>query len=177
MVLTHVADKESEYYNSMDYATHYFPLTEGAFTRAKMQEMNENAGYTIAGYYVQIGQQLRIVPRTVDPVALYYIAKPDLILNDLEIADLPDYYAELPGIAIEVIIYKLAWEYFASAMGGDTAKAQMMQQEYYRLKAEMDKLYKGRGGQDMSAPMLRERIPVRAAQRGKYFGSLELGEP
>jgi hypothetical protein len=177
MVLTHIADSEREYYNSMDYATHYFPLTEGAFTRSKMQEVNQSAGYTIAGYYVQLSQQLRIVPRTTDPIAVYYVAKPDLIPNDLEITDLPNHYVELPGIAIEVIVYKLAWEYFISAMGGDSVKAKAMQQEYYRSKDVMDKLFKGRGGQDMSAPMLRERIPVRAAQRGKYFGSLELGEP
>lgn len=177
MVLNHLADSESAYYNSMDYATHYFPLTEGAFTRSKMQELNGNAGYTIAGYYVQLGQQLRIVPRTTDPIAVYYIAKPDLIPNDLEIADLPNYYVELPGIAIEVVIYKLAWEYFISAMGGDTGKAKAMQQEYYRSKDVMDKLFKGRAGQDMSAPQLREQLPVRAAQRGKYFGSLTLGEP
>jgi hypothetical protein len=176
MILTHLSDSETAYYNPMDYATHYFPLTEGGFTRAKMDELEGTAGYTIAGYYVQIGQQLRVVPRTIDPIAVYYVAKPDLIPNDLKITDLPNYYVELPGIAVEVIIYKLAWEYFCSAMGGDTQKAKDFQQEYYRAKDQMEKLYKGRGGQDMSAPMLRERIPVRATNLRKYFGGLELPE-
>jgi len=175
--LTANTDNESLMYNRMDYANHYFSVTETPFTRAKMhQTLYGKDAFDGAGYYIQNGQQLRIIPPTSDPVAVMCRAMPDKLDPTMAITDFDQTYIEVPGISTRILVSKmLYWHNITSS--GSSQNALLFKADYMEALEELKKRFIGRGSQNRDNAQQTQRMPSRETVRHKAFGSLQLGEP
>ena len=158
-VETSLADVESYQYSRLDDAYHYFPITESRFTQLKYLE-TQGYNFNGAGFYIQSGQQLRLVPRPVDMksavIALMYDAKADSIDESTPMSAFPTTYVELPSPAVKAIIYAILSDVLASPRGGGNMdQAMYFTSKYERELRKLDNLYSGRGKQSHDAPALK----------------------
>jgi hypothetical protein len=173
---TNLGDAEYLNYSRYDDAYHYFPITETRFTQLKYLE-TEGYDFRGAGFYIQFGQQLRLVPRPSDlnsfVMALVYEAKPDNVPLTLGIAEFAHTYVEIPNEAVEVIQDMIIASIYASSRGGGN----MEQAVYFKSEAEralikLENLYGGRQRQSHDAPSLKNALDPYRNTRHFGFGHI-----
>ena len=157
-VLTAVGDSDWFLYNPMDRRNHYFPITESLWSSVKWMQTIGYISKTYAGFYIQKGQQLRIEPKTADPIAICVQCRPDLADDTTEIDDFDDIYLEIPALGVDCIYKKMLSNYFASLRSGSMERVQYWEAMYQKDKSDLKKLYKAKMGQSVDGPVLRERF-------------------
>ena len=161
IVSQYLADTESVMYSRLDEAYHYFPVTETKFTQLKYLETTGH-NFQGEGFYIQTGQQLRLVPRPVDlksaVIAMIYEAKPDNVDLTLQMGSFATTFLELPSESVNVIIYMYLAGLYASSRASDMEKAMWFKREALEALAKLRSLYSGRQGQQYDAPIMTQTL-------------------
>lgn len=166
-VLTSYGDDMTLQLNPEDQANHYFPITEGMFTKIKWSDLMGSVLRNYAGFYIQLGQQLYIYPKHTDPIAIYAKVRPDLADSTTTVDGFDSIYLEIPAIAIDCIKYKLLADHYASSNIRETTGAQYWLAMYERAKKELKDLFMARQGQMKDGPSLRQRLE--SQRNAKFF--------
>ena len=167
-------DNVLAHYNPLDYVNHYYPVTQTMFSRAKSENILGLISENYAGLYMQIGQQLRIEPKTTDPILIMAKCRPDLADPTLTIDEFDDVYLEVPAIAIDCIQYRMLSDYFLGR-AGDAAASREWYGRYQIALVELKSLFKGKMGQSNDGSPLANRLYPKRSSRS--FGYSLIPDP
>jgi len=123
---------------------------------------------------MQQGQQIRIEPKTTDPILIQARCKPDLADTTLTIDEFDDVYLEIPSIAVDCIQYMLLADYYLGKAGDSNASDRWMAR-YLEARQELKSDFKGKMGQNEDGSPLVERLPPKDG--GNSFGYNLLPRP
>ena len=156
--LSSIGDSDWFLYNPMDRLNHYFPLTESMWSSIKWMQTMGYISKNYAGFYIQKGQQIRVEPKTTDPIAISVQCRSDLADDSTTIDDFDGVYLEVPALAIDCIHYRMIADYYISGRSGGTDRADRWDARYQKAKNDLKKLYVLKQGQQADSPSIRLRM-------------------